>query len=144
MNASPSSLLPREEVLFEGHPAVLPGLGSLLLVVLTVGLAWLVYWARSRATSYKVTTRRVIIERGLLSKRLEQVDTYRIKDYIVERPLGQRLLGTGNLQLVTSDGSTPMVELRGVRTDVMELYERLRQASDSERSARGVKLVEGG
>jgi hypothetical protein len=96
-----------EEVLFQGHPAVLPGMGALLL-----------------------------------SKRLEQVDTYRIKDYVVERPLGQRLLGTGNIQLLTVDTTTPLVELRGLPTDVMALYERLRVAAEAERSARAVRVVE--
>jgi uncharacterized membrane protein YdbT with pleckstrin-like domain len=138
----PQGTTPNEEVLFQGHPAVLPGMGALLLVILTVGLGYLYYWARSRATAYKVTTRRITIERGLLSKRLEQVDTYRIKDYVVERPLGQRLLGTGNIQLLTVDTTTPLVELRGLPTDVMVLYERLRVAAEAERSARAVRVVE--
>lgn len=138
----PLATPPGEEVLFQGHPAVLPGVGSLLLAILTLGLGYLYCWARSRGTEYKVTTRRITIERGLLSKRLEQVDTYRIKDYVVERPLGQRLLGTGNIQLLTVDATTPLVELRGLPTDVMALYERLRIAAEAERSARAVRVVE--
>jgi len=133
---------PHEEVLFLGHPAVLPGVGALLLAILTLGLGYLYLWARSRGTEYKVTTRRITIERGLLGKRLEQVDTYRIKDYVVERPLSQRLLGTGNIQLLTVDATTPLVELRALPTDVMALYERLRSAAEAERTARAVRVVE--
>ena len=138
----PHPTVPNEEVLFQGHPAVLPGMGALLMAILTLGLGYLYYWAQSRGTEYKVTTRRITIERGLLSKRLEQVDTYRIKDYVVERPLSQRLLGTGNIQLLTVDTTTPLVELRGLPIDVMALYERLRAAADAERSARAVRVVE--
>lgn len=65
-------------------------MGPLLVTVLTLGLALLYFWAVSRATRYRVTTQRVVIERGLLSKRLDQVDLYRIQDYVVERPFGQR------------------------------------------------------
>src|SRR5262245_31640205 len=66
-----------EEVFFEGHPAPLASLGALLLAIVTLGVAWVVLWLRSRGTSYRVTSQRVVIETGLFSKRLEQVDLYR-------------------------------------------------------------------
>lgn len=140
MTASPTAQ--PEEVLFEGHPAVVPGLGALLIAVLTLGLALLYFLVQSRGTTYKVTTRRVIVERGLLSKRLEQTDAYRIKDYVVERPFGQRMLGTGNLVLLTMDATTPKVELRGLPTDVVALYEKLRAAAELDRGRRGVRIVD--
>ena len=131
-----------ETVLFEGRPAVVPGVGALLLVVLTLGLAWIYLWLRARGISHRVTTKRVVTERGLLSKRLEQIDVYRIKDYVVERPFGQRLLGTGNLRLLTMDPTTPNVELRDLSTDVVALYEQLRAAAEAERARRGVRIVD--
>jgi uncharacterized membrane protein YdbT with pleckstrin-like domain len=136
------ALLPREELLFEGFRAIVPGFGSVLLLIATLGLGWVYLYLRARSTNYRITTRRIIIEHGLLSKRLEQIDTFRIKDFVVERPFGQRLLGTGNLRLVTLDASTPIVEIDAVRTDVLALYERLRAASDEERNFHGVKVVE--
>jgi uncharacterized membrane protein YdbT with pleckstrin-like domain len=130
-----------EEVLFEGRPAMVPSLGPLLLSILTVGL-WLVpLWWRSRRVHYRVTTRRVVVELGILSKRLEQIDLYRINDYTVERPLGQRLLGTGNLLLKTVDKSTPELVLRAIQTDVVALYERLRAATEADKLRRGVRLI---
>lgn len=142
MTPTPSPVVGPEETLFEGHPAPIASLGALLLAVLTVGLAALYFWLRSLGTSYKVTTRRVIVERGVLSKRLEQVDAYRIKDYVVDRPLGQRILGTGNLLLMTMDPTTPNVELRGIKTDVVALYDQLRAAAESDRARRGVRIVD--
>jgi uncharacterized membrane protein YdbT with pleckstrin-like domain len=132
----------KEELLFEGKPAVISNIGELLLVVLTLGLAALYFWGRSAAISYKVTTRRVLVERGLLSKRLEQIDAYRIRDYSVDRPFGQRLLGTGNLVLKTMDKTSPDVELRSLRTDVVALYEKLRAAAEADRVRRGVRIVD--
>jgi len=38
-----------EIVLFEGRPAVIAGLGDLLLTILTVGLAALYFWAKARS-----------------------------------------------------------------------------------------------
>ena len=82
-----------EEVLFVGRPALIPSLGVLLLVILTLGL-WLIpaYW-RMLGRNYRVTTRRVVVETGVLSKRMEQVDLYRVNDYTVDRPFFQRLMG---------------------------------------------------
>jgi uncharacterized membrane protein YdbT with pleckstrin-like domain len=131
-----------ESPLFEGRPAVWIGAGDVLISILTLGLAALYFWFRSQGAHYKVTTRRVIVERGLLSKRLEQIDNYRIKDYVVERPFGQRLLGTGNLLLHTMDQTTPSLSLLGLRTDVVTLYERLRAAAEAERLRRGVRLLD--
>ncbi len=132
-----------ETVLFEGRPAAIAGVGALLISILTLGLGALYFFLRASGISYKVTTKRVLVERGVLSKRLEQVDAYRIRDYIVDRPFGQRLLGTGNLILLTMDKTTPSMELRNLRTDVVRLYEALRAAAEADRLQRGgVRLID--
>jgi uncharacterized membrane protein YdbT with pleckstrin-like domain len=131
-----------ERVLFEGRPAVWIGIGDVLISILTLGLGALYFWIRSHGAHYKITTRRVMVERGLFSKRLEQVDNYRIKDYVVERPFGQRVLGTGNLLLHTMDQTTPSLPLLGLRTDVVALYEQLRTAAEAERAQRNVRLLD--
>jgi uncharacterized membrane protein YdbT with pleckstrin-like domain len=131
-----------EEVLFDGHPAVVQSFGQLLLVVLTVGLWLIVLYFRSRATHYKVTSRRVVVETGILSKRMEQVDLYRVSDYTVLRPLGQRIMGTGTLLLRTLDKTSPEVPLSGIKTDLLGLYERVRFATEADKKARGVRVMD--
>ncbi|MDQ3032919.1 MAG: PH domain-containing protein [Myxococcota bacterium] len=130
----------QERVLFEGRPATVSGLGDAMIAVLTLGLGWVWLWARARGTHYKVTTSRIVIEQGLFSKRLEQIDLYRVDDYIVELPFAQRLLGTGNLVIATSDRSAKgEVRLDRLRTDVRALYEELRTATERDKSRRGVR-----
>jgi uncharacterized membrane protein YdbT with pleckstrin-like domain len=145
MSANSGTLLSAErgeEVLFEGRPALVQNAGQLLLCILTLGL-WLVpLWWRSRSLSYRVTNRRIVVQSGVLSQRLEQVDLYRVNDYAVERPFSQRLLGTGNLLLKTVDKSTPEIALTGIKTDVLALYERVRAATELDKSRRGVRLVD--
>ncbi len=116
--------------------------GPLLLSVLTLGIAALYFWVHARSQRYRITTQRVVVETGLLSKRLDQIDTYRIQDYVVERPLGQRLLGTGNILLMTQDRSTPALRIDGLRTDVIALYEQLRKATEVEKHRRGVRVLD--
>jgi uncharacterized membrane protein YdbT with pleckstrin-like domain len=131
-----------EELLYAGRPAVIQGLGGLLLAILTVGLSALVMWVRTRGTLFKITTQRIVIEQGIFSKRMEQIDLYRIVDYVVERPFGQRLMGTGNIVLEAMDKTTPEVRIDGIKTDVVALYERLRYCTEQEKKKRGVRVFD--
>jgi uncharacterized membrane protein YdbT with pleckstrin-like domain len=134
---------PEEEVVFfQGRPAVLPSLGSLLLVVLTLGLWLIPCWLRSLGCNYKLTSRRVVVETGVFSKQLEQVDLYRINDYTVVRPFFQRVMGTGTLVLRTMDKSTPDVRVSAIKTDVVALYEQLRAATEADKLRRGARVVD--
>jgi uncharacterized membrane protein YdbT with pleckstrin-like domain len=131
-----------EEVLFEGRMALLPNVTALVLAVVTLGLWLVVCWLRRLGRHYRITTRRVVVETGVLSKRLEQIDLYRIVDYTVERPFGQRLMGTGNLLLKTVDKTSPQLDVRNINTDVVALYERLRVATEADKVRRGVRMVD--
>src|SRR3954470_18401455 len=134
---------PEEEVLFEGYGALVPSIGSLLLAIATLGLWLLPAWWRSRSRRYRLTTKRVVVETGVFGKRLEQVDLYRVNDYTVVRPVGQRLLGTGNLVLRTLDRTSPVVAIEGIRADVVALYERIRAATELEKARRGgIRVME--
>lgn len=131
-----------EELLFEGRPALVPSVGVLALSIVTLGIYLLARWWARGSKLYRVTTRRIVVETGVLSKRLEQIDLYRIADYTVERPFGQRLLGTGNLLLRTFDKTTPELDVRQIKTDVVALYEELRSATEAEKNRRGVRMVD--
>ncbi len=131
-----------EEVFFEGRPPLVATLGGLLLAIVTLGLWLIPQWWRSRGCLYRITSRRIVVETGVLSKRLEQIDLYRINDYTVERPFSQRLLGTGNIMLKSMDKSTPELYLRNLKTDVVALYERLRSATEADKTRRGARVVD--
>lgn len=144
LSATPpeTAVEPGEEVLFEGYPALVPSLGALLLSVLTVGLWLIPLWFKSRARHYRLTTKRVVVETGILNKRLEQVDLYRVSDYTVLRPLLQRIMGTGNLILRTLDPTSPEVPVANIKADVVGLYERIRAATEAEKRLRGIRVLD--
>jgi uncharacterized membrane protein YdbT with pleckstrin-like domain len=131
-----------ELVLFDGHPAMLPSIGAWLVTLLTIGLALIYFALRQRSKRYRLTTQRVVVETGLLSKRIEQIDLYRINDYAVDLPFSQRIVGTGNLLLDSMDRSTPKLRLDALPTDVRALYERLRAATEVDKQKRGVRVVD--
>lgn len=126
-----------ETTLFAGHPAALFSLGQYVWAVLTVGIAALVYQLRARAVAFEVTTQRVKIETGILSKKKDNLELFRIDHVTVEKPLGMRLLGFGLVRLVTSDRSEEHVLLWGIR-DFEKLAEQIRDSSLKERQRRGI------
>jgi uncharacterized membrane protein YdbT with pleckstrin-like domain len=131
-----------EEVLFDGRAALVPGVATLLAAIFTLGLWLIVRWFQTAGRHYRITTRRIVVESGVLSKTLEQIDLYRVADYTVERPFGQRLMGTGNLLLKTFDKTTPELDVREIKTDVVGLYERVRAATEADKARRNVRMVD--
>jgi len=131
-----------EEVLFEGRAALVPSFGTLLIAILTLGLWLLVRWIQTMGRTYRITNRRIVVETGVLSKKLEQIDLYRVADYTVERPFGQRIMGTGNLLLKTFDKTTPELNVIAIKTDVVKLYESVRAATEADKARRGVRMVD--
>jgi hypothetical protein len=129
-NANSSINLPlssaEERILFKGHPAIIGSVPRLLVAIFTLGLGALWYWLQSINTHYLVTSQRIVIEIGVLSKQIETIEIYQIDDMQLEKPLGQRLMGTGNILLLTRDLSAPKIFLERLPLDVRELYEQMR------------------
>ena len=144
MVQAPSGVLApgQEETFFEGKPAAIGSVGALLIVILTAGLAAIYFWIRASGTRYRITSQRVIVETGLLSKRTDQLDLYRIVDFVVERSFGQRIMGTGTITIDSMDKTTPVTRIEGIRTNVMGLYERLRAAAEVEKKQRMVRPMD--
>ena len=129
-----------ERDLFVGHPAVITNIGQWFLVVLTIGIAYIVYWVKSLATTYQITTQRIRIERGLLSKRQVNVELFRIDDYDLHKPLGMRLVGHSLLHLRSSDPSQQEVMIAGI-PGLEQLSDTLRECSLRERTRRRVTTL---
>lgn len=126
-----------ERDFFVGHPAVIYNAGQWLLVVITIGIAYLVYWFKSLSTTYQLTSQRVRIERGILSKSKDNIELFRIDDFVIQKPLGMRLVGHCRLHLLSSDNSLPVAVLYGV-PGLEQLADTLRECSLKERTRRRV------
>jgi uncharacterized membrane protein YdbT with pleckstrin-like domain len=129
-----------EDVLFTGHPAVIYSAWQWIAVFLTLGIAYLYYWALSISTTYEVTTQRVRVEVGILSKAKESVELFRIDHFDLLKPLGMRLLGHCHLQLRSTDTNFSTVTILAI-PDLELLAEKLRECSLKERTRRRVTTL---
>ncbi len=81
----------------------------------------------SLVTYYQITSERVRIIRGLLSKDRDDIELVRIQDIDLEQSLGERALNVGDIIIHSSDQSLSQVELRNV-LDPQAVHETLRRA----------------
>lgn len=129
-----------ERPLFTGHPAVIHSAWQWIAVVLTLGIALIFYWFKSLATTYEITSQRVRIERGILSKTKHSIELFRIDHFDVHKPLGMRLAGYCVLRLRSSDDSMETVLIYGIR-NLEQLADALRECSLRERARRRVTTL---
>ncbi|MBC7787177.1 MAG: PH domain-containing protein [Methylophilaceae bacterium] len=126
-----------EKSIFTGHPVVIYIFWQWLAVFVTLGIAYLYYWIQSVAITYEITTQRVKIERGILSKDKDSIELFRIDHFELQKPLGMRLIGQCILHLRSSDTNFPSVTLRGI-PNLESLADTLRECSLRERTRRQV------
>jgi len=118
--------LPDERILFKGHPAVIGSVTRLLISIFTLGIGAIWFWLKSVNTQYLITSQRIVIETGIFSREIETLEIYQIDDIHLDKPLNQRMMGSGNIVLLTSDISAPKILLDRLPLDVRELYEQMR------------------
>ncbi len=129
-----------EKTLFNGNPAAIYSVGQWFLVVITIGIAYIVFWLKSRATMYEITTQRIRIEHGLFSTIKENVELFRIDDFDLHKPLGMRIVGHCQLHLRSSDPDQPTVFIYGI-PDLEELSDTLRECALKERKRRRITTL---
>lgn len=84
-------------------------------IVIIQVIVFAVALLRLRSTVYTITNQRVMIETGLLTKALSEIDLRYVDDTQFIQSFTQRILGIGNVTLVSSDKTTPVYVLRSIR-----------------------------
>jgi uncharacterized membrane protein YdbT with pleckstrin-like domain len=77
------------------------------IVVLVLVIALAIRWVQLRSTLYTISNQRVIVERGIFSKSIEEIDLRYVEDTRFFQTFLERILGIGNVTLVSSDKTTP-------------------------------------
>ena len=90
---------------------------------------------------YTLTTENVTIEQGVFSKSVDNVDLFRAKDVDMTQTPLQRMMGIGDVTILSTDQTSPTAVLRNVRNP-REVFEAVRKAAAEADKARGVVQVE--
>ncbi|MGE3913235.1 MAG: PH domain-containing protein [Chloroflexota bacterium] len=96
----------------------------------------------THAIRWVLTTQRLRVIRGILSRSTDEVELTRVRDVAVDQSLAQRALGIGTITVVGTDVSSPTVVLHDV-AEPEQVKELIRQAVQEQRRRYRVRQVEG-
>jgi uncharacterized membrane protein YdbT with pleckstrin-like domain len=131
-------LHPGEEILFDGHPswratlgfyvvgfvaAVIAGVGAgvaagsaigVVVVVAALAIVLVVGFLRRLGTHYLVTTERLRIRRGILSRRVQQTQLDRVQNVNTDQSFFERVLQIGTVDFDTAGTDDSDFTFRGI------------------------------
>jgi len=112
-----------EEIVWRGTSSQWKNFGVYLLCGL---FCWLIvpvffalaYYLQTRCKVFELTTERLKITSGVFTKVTETLELYRVKDIETRQPFFSQLVGIENVQMNTSDASSPFVLIEAVPASV--------------------------
>jgi hypothetical protein len=91
--------------------------------------------------SYVITSERVKVIKGLISRDIENFELIRIQDLDLSQGVSERVMGIGDIIIRGQDPSKPLIELRNVPKPE-DVYELLRKAWLEARKRYGLQFRE--
>ena len=123
VSVSETSSAVAEEIVWRGTSSQWKNFGVYLLCGLFCWLIVpilfaLVYYFQTRCKVFELTTQRLKVTSGVFTKVTETLELYRVKDIETRQPFFSRLVGIENVQMTTSDASSPFVLIEAVPSSV--------------------------
>src|SRR5262249_24355187 len=75
-------------------------------------------YLQTRCKVIELTTQRLKITSGVFTKVTETLELYRVKDIETRQPFFSRMVGVENVQMTTTDASSPLVLIEAVPSSV--------------------------
>ena len=121
------------------------GLGATVMAgIVLVFLLWFAWqWILLKTISWTLTTERLCLEKGVLSRTTQNLELYRIKDIRLRRPFLMRLFRRGYVDFVTSDQTEKRDNVKlGAISRPDDLYAMMRKYVERQRQLKGVREVD--
>lgn len=117
--------------------------GQPLLAALAIipVIAALVKFLTVRSTRIDVTTERITTTVGIFSRRKWDMELYRVKDTMLHEPFLLRLVRRANIQIISSDRSSPSITLPAL-PNAEWLRQQIRSNVERLRLKRGVREMD--
>lgn len=107
-----------------------------VLSIALVGLVWIaILNAKRKSLHFKITDHAIDYEQGWLSKKIETMQLFRVRDLDFRQSAFDRLLGIAHIHLFTSDKTDPDLTLVGLPAS-REIFDKLKSAIEAARQQR--------
>jgi membrane protein YdbS with pleckstrin-like domain len=135
-----------EEVVWRGTSSqwknfvvyLLCGLFCWLIVPIFIALA---RYLQTKCKIFELTTQRLKITSGVFTKVTDTIELYRVKDIEMRQPFLSRLVGVENVQMNTTDISSPLVLIEAVPSSV-GLADKLRHQVEIVRQQKRTREID--
>src|SRR3982751_1453110 len=108
----------------------------LVLLIVPIFMA-LARYLQTKNKVYELTTERLKITEGVFSKVTDTLELYRVKDIETRQPFLSRMVGVENVQMNTSDASSPFIFIQAVPSGIA-LADKIRNQVEAIRAQKGV------
>lgn len=149
-----------EEIVWSGGPSQVINIGAFifhgLITFVLLAMFWLILplallpipigiitkrWLKTRSIRYELTTERLRVSTGILSRATHEWELYRVKDTTLSQTFFERYANLGSVTVHSSDRSKANVTLFSV-ANPGELREQIRTLTEKRRDAKGVREIE--
>jgi uncharacterized membrane protein YdbT with pleckstrin-like domain len=119
------------------HIPLLAGLGVGVIAALWFAVKLIVFYSRV----FRITKDRIEYEQGIFSKRVENMDMWRVEDISFHRSIIQGMLRVGCISIKSSDASDPSM-LIGPLPDARRLFNVIQKVQRQADRRQGVVHIE--
>jgi membrane protein YdbS with pleckstrin-like domain len=98
-------------------------------------------WLSWKNRKFRITNDRIETERGILSKKIQNMDMWRVQDLALTQTFIQRLFGHGQIHIMSSDKDTPLIKF-GPIYQARNYYDKLKRIQIEADRHRGVVHIE--
>jgi uncharacterized membrane protein YdbT with pleckstrin-like domain len=135
-----------EKLIWSGTPSQVINIPAFIfwgllfwLVVPLFVILW--QWLVVKMTKYELTTERFRTRTGVINKKMDELELYRVRDYKLDHPIWLRLFSLGNIILQTSDLSNPTIKIRAIPNSE-HVREQIRTHVEACRVKKGVRELD--
>ncbi len=129
-------------VVWRNGSSEIQNLSPFILCILAVPIFMaLARYLQTKNRVYELTSERIKISEGVFSRVTDTLELYRVKDLETQQPFLYRVVGIENVQLNTSDASSPVVFITAIPA-VAGLGDKIRNQVEAIRAQKGVREID--
>ena len=135
-------MIPQEEIIWSERAGMKDFYVNPILwfkTLFTLGIYLLYSYLVRIYDRYTLTNERLIKESGILSKSRDEIELFRIKDTKVKSNFFQRLVGYGDIEVMSTD-VTDIFLMENI-PDAMAKREKIRALSNYSRETKGIRTI---
>ena len=139
-----------EQVIWSGSPSQIKNIGIYIVCVLLAVTVYLIpvaillavyHYFNVKNTKIIITDQRIKVSEGVFTKRINDLELYRVRDISYESPFLFGLFGLASVYVISTDLTSKVLKIDAIQNAQL-VYEEIRKYSSGQRRNNNVRMVE--